>query len=119
MVGKLVGNLEKSPSLFAGGLPSARCTDQDDRESWYLIVQDNTEEGIVDLKSAIVMNEAQFPEFVHEKIHPRPCCANHFRQHLLRYSGKHFLRWGFLAIAGEQQKSPSQPFLAGVKKSID
>src|SRR2546422_4098620 len=118
MVGKLVGNLEKSPSLFAGGLPSARCTDQDDRESWCLIVQDNTEEGIVDLKSAIVMNEAQFPEFIHEKIHPRARCANHFREHLLRHFGKHLLGLGFLAIASEQQKSPSQPFLARIEKLI-
>ena len=73
----------------------------------------------MDLKSAIVMDESQFPEFIHEKINTRPRCANHFRQHLLGYSEKHLLRWGFLAIASEQQKGPSQPFLAGVKKLID
>jgi hypothetical protein len=33
-------------------------------------VQDNTEEGIVDLNLAVVFDEAQFPEFVHEKIDP-------------------------------------------------
>ncbi len=70
----------------------------------------------MNLKSTIVMNEAEFPEFVHEKIDPCARCANHFRQHLLRYFGKHLLRLGFLAVASEQQKSPSQPFLAGVKK---
>jgi hypothetical protein len=44
-------------------------------------VQDNTEEGRVDVETAIVvLNEAEFPEFIHEKIHPRPRCANHFRQ---------------------------------------
>jgi hypothetical protein len=32
------------------------------RESGSLLVHDNTQEGIVDLKSAIVMNEVQFPE---------------------------------------------------------
>ena len=43
----------------------------DKRESWSLLVQDNTEEGAVDLKSAIVvLNEAEFPEFVHEEIDP-------------------------------------------------
>ena len=46
----------------------------------------------MDLKSAIVVNEAQFPEFIHEKIHPRARCANHFREHLLRHFGKHLLR---------------------------
>ncbi len=44
-----------------------------------LFVQDHTEEGIVDLNLPVVLNEAQFPEFVHEKIDPGPCCANHLR----------------------------------------
>jgi len=68
-----------------------------------LLVKDNTEEGRVDVETAIVvLNEAEFPEFIHEKIHPRPRCANHFREHLLRYFGKHLLRLGFLAITGKQ-----------------
>ena len=73
----------------------------------------------MDLKSAIVVNEAQFPEFIHEKIDPRARCANHFRQHLLRYFGKHLLRLVLLAIAREQQQSARQPFLGGVKELID
>ena len=35
-----------------------------------LVVQDNTQEGIVDAKSAVVLDDAQLPEFVHEKIDP-------------------------------------------------
>ncbi len=39
-----------------------------------LFVKDHTEEGTVDLKSAIVMaivmNEAQSPELIHKKIDP-------------------------------------------------
>jgi hypothetical protein len=42
-------------------------------------VQDNTQEGSVDVDPAIVMNEAQFPEFVHEEIDPGARCANHLR----------------------------------------
>lgn len=34
-----------------------------------LLAQDDAEEGIVNLKSAIVLNEAEFPEFVHKKIY--------------------------------------------------
>jgi len=71
------------------------------------------------MKSAIVTNEAQFPELSHEKIDALPRCANHFREHLLRYSGKHPLRLGFLGVASQQQQSSSQAFLAGVKKLID
>jgi hypothetical protein len=82
-------------------------------------VQDDTQEGIVDLKSTIVPNEPQFPEFIHEKVNARARCANHFRQHLLGYAEKHLLRWRFLPIASEQQKRPSQAFLAGIEKLID
>ncbi len=50
-----------------------------------LVVQDNAEEGIVDADLAVVPDEAQPPEFAHEKIDPGPRCANHLRQHLFRY----------------------------------
>jgi hypothetical protein len=82
-------------------------------------VQDNTQEGIVDVDLATVLDEAQFPEFIHEKIDPRPRCANHLRQHLLRYFGKHLLRTAGRAITREQQKRAREPFLAGVKELVD
>ena len=82
-------------------------------------MQDNTQEGSVDMQPAIILNEPQFLEFIHEKIDPGTRCANHFRQRLLRYFGKHLLRLGFLAIASEQQKSARQPFLTGVEELID
>ena len=62
----------------------------------------------MDVKSAVVTNEAQLSEFIHEKIDPSARCANHFRQHLLRYFGNHLLRLGFLAVASKQQKSRYQ-----------
>jgi hypothetical protein len=89
------------------------------REGSRLLVQDNTQQGRVDVDPAIVLNEAQFLEFIHEEINPRPRCPNHFRQRLLRYFGKHFLGLVLLAIASEQQKSAGQPFLAGIKELID
>ena len=48
-----------------------------------LIVEDNTQERTVDVKPAIVLDEAQFLEFVHEKIDPRTRGSDHFRQDLL------------------------------------
>jgi len=71
------------------------------------------------MEPAIVSNEAQFLEFVHEKTDPGAGGPDHFRQCSLRYFGKHFLRLVFPAIASEQQKSPSQPLFAGVKKLVD
>jgi hypothetical protein len=62
------------------------------RESGSLLVQDNTQEGRIDVDLAVILDEAQFPEFVHEEIDPGARCANHLGQHLLRYFGKHLLR---------------------------
>jgi hypothetical protein len=82
-------------------------------------VQNYTQQGRVDVDAAIVLNEAQFLEFVHEKIDSGARGTDHFRQHLLRYFGKLFLRLVFPAILSEKQKSAGQPFLAGVKKLVD
>ena len=46
--------------------------------SWSSVVQDNTQERFVDVDLAVVLDEAQFPEFVHEKIDSGPRCANHW-----------------------------------------
>ena len=53
-----------------------------------LLVQDNIQEGSVDVETAfVVFNEAELPEFIHEKIDPGARCPDHFRQSLLRYFG--------------------------------
>jgi hypothetical protein len=52
-------------------------------ESRWLLVQDNTQERSVDMQPAIILNEAQFLEFIHEKIDPGARCPDHFRQSLL------------------------------------
>ena len=76
-------------------------------------MQDNAQEGRIDVDLAVILNEAQFPEFVHEEIDSGVRCANHLGQHLLRHFGKYLLRLALLAIACEQQQSPGQPFLNG------
>ena len=54
------------------------------------------------MEPAITVNEAQFPEFIHEQIHSGTRCANHFRQSFLRYLGENFLRLAFLSVASKQ-----------------
>src|SRR6266852_5041535 len=91
----------------------------DKRETWCLLAQDHAQEGIVDVDLAVVLDESEFPEFVHEKIDPGPRCANHLRQRLLRHFGKHFLRLASRAIVRKQQQGARQSFLAGVEKVVD
>jgi hypothetical protein len=57
-----------------------------------LFVQANTQERIVDVDLAVILDEALYPEFIREDIDSGPRCANHLHQHLLRYFGKHPLR---------------------------
>jgi hypothetical protein len=65
-------------------------------------VENNTQQRTVDVEPAIRVDEAQFLEFVYEKINSGARGANHFRQCFLRYLGENFLRTAFLAIASEQ-----------------
>ena len=82
-------------------------------------MQDNAQKRGIDVEPAVVLDETEFSEFVHEEIYARARCAHHFCQHLLRYLGKHLLRFVFLAVARQQQQRTRQPLLAGVKKLID
>jgi hypothetical protein len=84
-----------------------------------LVVQHDTEEGIVHSDLAVVLKEAQFPEFVHEEIDPGPRSSNHPGQNLLGYFGEHLLKLARRAITREQQQSACQALLAGVKELVN
>jgi hypothetical protein len=43
-------------------------------------VQNKIPEGRVDVKAAIVSNEAHLCELFHEKVDPGTCCPDHFRE---------------------------------------
>ncbi len=67
---------------------------------------------------AIVVNEAQRSEPVHEKAHPGTGCAHHLCQRLLADLGDHSFRLALLAKVSQQQKNSSQPFFAGIEQLI-
>src|ERR1700691_442909 len=66
------------------------------------VVQYDAEQRLIYLEPAVVLNESQFLEFVHEEIDARARGANHFGQGLLRYFGNDPLRLFLFAVAGKQ-----------------
>ena len=50
------------------------------------IPQHDAQQRIVDLQTTVVLDEAEFPELVHEKVYPRACRSDHLSQRFLRHS---------------------------------
>jgi hypothetical protein len=71
------------------------------------------------LAATIVVNEAQFPEPVHKKTHPRTSGSYHFRQGLLADLRNDGLRNPFLAKTSEHQKHTDQSLFAGIEQLVD
>ena len=71
------------------------------------------------MQAAVVLDETEFAEFVHEEIYAGSRGTDHFREHLLRDFGKNPLECVFLAIACEKQQRSCQALLAGIEELID
>jgi hypothetical protein len=67
---------------------------------------------------AVVGNEPQLTETIHEEIDTRPGCANHLRQHFLTHSGNDLFRSFFFAKLRQKKKNSGQPFFAGIEELI-
>jgi len=83
------------------------------------IVQDHVEQGLVDPDAAVVFNEAQLAEPVHEKAHARAGSADHLREGFLRDLGNQYVLLARLAEFRHQQKDARQTLFAGIEELID
>ena len=64
-----------------------------------LVVQNNAQKATVDSEPAVVVNEAQLFELVHEMTDARPRGADHLRQTFLIDPGEDWFGTAFLAKA--------------------
>ena len=67
---------------------------------------------------AVVVDEAEFAESIHEEAYPRPRGAHQTRQCLLADIGNRRLRFAFLPEVGQQKQDARQTLLAGIEKLI-
>ena len=71
------------------------------------------------LQAAVVLDEAELAELVHEVVDARPCRPHPRRQYLLTDVGDDEVQLPVLAELGEQQEDASQPLLARIEELID
>ena len=72
-----------------------------------LVVQDDTEEGGVNLQSAVVVNEAQLPELIQKETDAGPRGADHFGPYFLTDLRNDRLRLAFFPEVGQQRHAIS------------
>ena len=73
----------------------------------------------MDLQFAVVTDESESSELVHEETHPRPGCPDHLGKRLLTDLGDDGLRSALLAKIRQQKKSARQPLFARIEQLID
>ena len=85
-----------------------------------LIVENNAQERFIDVDVPLgVFDEAQLPEFVHEKADSRARRANDLGQGLLADPMRNRLRPTFLAEIRQEEQRPRQPLFARIEELID
>jgi len=86
---------------------------------FWIIIQQDVEQRVMDVNVAVVVNETQFTEFVHERAHARPRGPDHFRERRLIYLCFDRLRFAILAKIRHKQQESCEAFFAGIEELID
>jgi hypothetical protein len=76
-----------------------------------LIVEDDIEEGTMHVQPAVIVNKAQFPEFIHEEADAGPRGANHPGKRFLTDLCNDRLRLAIFPEMGHKQQHAREPFL--------
>ena len=83
------------------------------------VVEDDIEEGTVHVQPAVVVNETQFAELIHEETDAGARGADHVGQHVLTDLRNDRLRLAFFPIVGQQQEDPRQALLGRIEEMIN
>ena len=83
-----------------------------------LIVQDDVDERAMNFEGAVVFDEPEAPEFVHEKADSRTSRADHLRQHLLIDLRNYLLGLALFPKIGQRRERSRESFLAGVEELV-
>src|SRR5436190_5346893 len=84
-----------------------------------LVVENYAEQRGVDLEIAVVVDEPEISELVHEEIDARARRPDHFGKGLLRDLRYSPFRSLLVAVPRQQQERPRQPLFTGVEQMID
>lgn len=67
---------------------------------------------------AVVFNESELPELIHEVINPRASRPDHVRKRFLTDRFQHWVCFVAFFVSSEQEKYPRQSLLAGMKNVV-
>ena len=84
-----------------------------------LVIQDDIQQGVMDFKFSIVVDIAQFAEFVHEVAHARSSRSNHLREGFLTELSDNRFRPAVLAEIREEKKNAGEALFARIEQLVD
>ena len=84
-----------------------------------LFVKNEVQQGLVNLNMAVIADEAQLPEPVHEEADARAGGPNHLGQGFLADLGDDRFWLSFIAIIRQEQQQPCKPPFAGIEQLVD
>ncbi|HKT79842.1 MAG TPA: hypothetical protein VJP86_06450 [Vicinamibacterales bacterium] len=84
-----------------------------------LIPQHDGEQRVVNLQLAVVFDEPEFAELVHEEVDARSRRPHHLGQRLLRQFRQHAMRRTRFTIARQEQQGAGEPLFARAEELID